>query len=260
MLPPELPHLAAAVEEGQVGGDHIGAICQALDVLPSVVPDAKREKAERIMVRHARCQDAQFVTVLGRRIADHLNPDGRFDENDRARRRGLHLTPQGPDGMSRLSGWLDPEARAYLEAVTAAVRPGRHQPDGEVGDVAEPDTRGGPQRLHDALKLGLKAAIASTELGQHRGLPVTVIATTTLSALNRAAHAVNDPNTPMPPPARTGGGAALPMRDLIRMAARRHPLPRGVRRPHRPTALPRPQSTCRLGRSTHHLSRQRMYG
>ena len=219
VLPPELPHLAAAVEDGEVGGDHIAAVCHALDVLPSVVPDNKREKAERIMVRHARCQDAKFVTVIGRRIADHLNPDGLFDENDRARRRGLHLTPQGPDGMSRLSGWLDPEARAYLEAVNAAVRPGRHQPDGEACEEVQPDTRSGPQRLHDALKLGLKAAIASTELGQHRGLAVTVIATTTLRELNRAAHAVNDPNMPMPPPARTGGGSALPMRDLIRMAA-----------------------------------------
>ncbi|GFG55720.1 hypothetical protein MAGR_71610 [Mycolicibacterium agri] len=32
-------------------------------------------------------------------------------------------------------------------------------------------------------------------------------------------HAVNDSSIPMPPPARTGGGSALPMRDLIRMAA-----------------------------------------
>ena len=202
-----------------VGDDHIAAVCHALDVLPSVVPDTKREKAERIMVRHAQRQDAQFVAVIGRRIADHLNPDGLFDENDRARRRGLHLTPQGPDGMSRLSGWLDPEARAYLEAVNAAVRPGRHQPDAAARQQVQPDTRSGPQRLHDALKLGLKAAIASHELGQHRGLAVTVIATTTLAELNQAAHAVNDPNTPMPPPARTGGGSALPMRDLIRMAA-----------------------------------------
>jgi hypothetical protein len=34
-----------------------------------------------------------------------------------------------------------------------------------------------------------------------------------------AAHAVTNPGIPMPPPARTGGDTALPMRDLIRMAA-----------------------------------------
>jgi hypothetical protein len=82
-----------------------------------------------------------------------------------------------------------------------------------------PDPRNARQRLHDALKLGLRAGIASGAYGQHRGLPITVIATTTLSELNQAAHAINDPSIPMPPPARTGGGSALPMRDLIRLAA-----------------------------------------
>ncbi len=121
--------------------------------------------------------------------------------------------------MSRLSGWIDPEARAYLEAANAAVRPGRHQPDADQHEEVQPDPRTAPQRLHDAVKLGLKAGIASGQFGQHRGLPVTVIVTTTLSELNQAAHAVNDATIPMPPPARTGGGSALPMRDLIRMAA-----------------------------------------
>ena len=218
-LPPELPHLAEAVEDGEVGDDHIGAVCHALDVLPSVVPDDKRDKSEQILVRHAKCQDAKFVTAVGRRIADHLNPDGLFDENDRARRRGLQLSPQGPDGMSRLSGWIDPEARAYLEAVNAAVRPGRHQPESDQHEEVQPDPRTAPQRLHDAVKLGLRAGISSGEFGQHRGLPVTVIVTTTLRELNQAAHAVNDATIPMPPPAHTGGGSALPMRDLIRMAA-----------------------------------------
>ncbi len=220
-LPAELPHLAAAVEEGAVDDDHINAVCKALDALPSCVRDDKREKSERVLVRHARSQDAKFVKVIGRRIADHLNPDGQFDEDDRARRRGLTLGPQGPDGMSRLSGLVDPEGRAYLEAVNAAVRPGRHLPDNPDSNEhveVTPDARTAPQRLHDAVKLGLKAAIASGEFGQHRGMPVTVIATTTLGELNQAAHAVNNPAIPMPPPARTGGGSALPMRDLIRMA------------------------------------------
>ena len=56
-------------------------------------------------------------------------------------------------------------------------------------------------------------------MGQHRVHPVTVIARTTLAELNQAARAVTNPDIPMPPPARTGGDTALPMRDLIRMAA-----------------------------------------
>jgi Domain of unknown function (DUF222) len=221
-LPAELPHLAAAVEEGAVDDDHIDAICKALDVLPSALSATNKEMSERNLVRHAKSQDANFVTTIGKRIADHLNPDGCFDENDRARRRGLTLGPQQPDGMSRLAGWVDPENRAYLEAANAAVRPGRHQPESDSPHQhveVTPDARTASQRLHDAVKLGMKAGLASGEFGQHRGMPVTVIVTTTLGELNQAAHAVNNPPIPMPPPARTGGGSALPMRELIRMAA-----------------------------------------
>jgi hypothetical protein len=96
------------------------------------------------------------------------------------------------------------------------VRPGRHLPDDTVENT--PDDRSASQRCHDGIKLGLKAGIASGGLGSHRGHPVTVIARTTLAELNQAAHAVTNPDIPMPPPARTGGDTALPMRDLIRMA------------------------------------------
>ncbi|WP_407689412.1 13E12 repeat family protein [Mycobacterium sp. HUMS_1102779] len=214
---PELPELAAAVEAGAVGEDHIRAVCDAVDVLPSCVSASDVADAERTLVQHARKLDAGVVTKLGHRIADHLNPDGLFDDEDRARRRGLHLGAQGPDGMSRLSGLLDPEARAYFEAIHAAVRPGRHQPDGAAPQ--ERDTRTPAQRCHDALKLGLEAAVSSGRLGSHRGHPVTVIVTTTLGDLERAAAAVADESVPMPAPARTGGGSRLPMPDLIRMAA-----------------------------------------
>jgi hypothetical protein len=56
-------------------------------------------------------------------------------------------------------------------------------------------------------------------MGSHRGHAVTVIARTTLAELNQAAHAVTNPDIPMPSPARTGGNGVLPMRDLMRMAA-----------------------------------------
>jgi len=216
-LPPEPPALAAAVQAGAVGEDHIRAVCRSVDVLPACVSPADVEGAERTLVKHAATVDAGIVVKLGQRIADYLNPDGQFSDEDRARRRGLHFGAQGPDGMSRLSGLLDPEARAYLEAIEAAVRPGRHQPEG--GDPEARDDRTPAQRCHDALKLGLKTAIASGGLGVHRGHPVTVVVTTTLAELEQAAHAAVDAAVPMPAPARTGGGSRLPMRDLIAMAA-----------------------------------------
>jgi len=216
-LQPELPELAAAVAAGAVGEDHIRAVCRAVDVLPACVAPADVTEAERTLVHHATKLDAGVVIKLGQRIADYLNPDGLFSDEDRARRRGLSLGPQGADGMSRLSGLLDPEARAYFEAIEAAVRPGRHQPDS--AEPQERDQRSPAQRCHDALKLGLETATSSGKLGMHRGHPVTVIATTTLADLNQAAHAVVDPSIPMPAPATTGGGSRLPMRDLICMAS-----------------------------------------
>jgi hypothetical protein len=177
-LPPELPRLAAAVEAGTVGEDHIAAVLHALDALPAAVSTVDRDKAERTLVRHAGRQDAKFVTAVGNRIADCLNPDGNFSDEDRARRRGLVLGPQGPDMMSRLSGWLDPETRAYLEAVTAAIRPGRHLPEAADAAGDQRDDRTPAQRCHDALKLALRHALSSGALGVHRGVPVTVIVTT----------------------------------------------------------------------------------
>ncbi|CAJ1496597.1 HNH endonuclease signature motif containing protein [[Mycobacterium] kokjensenii] len=215
--PPELPHLATAIEEGHLGDDHLKTITTTLDHLPTTVTPADRDRAEHTLVHHGREHDADFVRIAGQRIADHLNPDGTYTDHDRARRRTLNLGRQGPDGMSTLTGCLDPETRAYLETALAAVRPGHRQPDGL--DTTGPDLRSNGQRNHDALKLTLRAGIASGELGTHRGVPVTVIATTTLAELNQALHATTNPAIPMPGPATTGGGSRLPLRDLITMAA-----------------------------------------
>lgn len=215
-IPAELPQLAAAIEAGLVGEDHIRAICQAVDVLPSSIAPDEIAKAEAALVEHATQADAGVVSKLGQRIADHLNPDGLFSDEDRARRRGLMLGRQGPDGMSTLSGLLDPQARAYFEAITAAVRPGRHRPEGS--NTTGRDDRTDAQRRHDAFTLAMATALSANKLGTHRGHPVTVVVTTTLAELNQAAHAVTDPCIPMPSPAYTGGGSRLPMRDLIHMA------------------------------------------
>ncbi|ODR06487.1 HNH nuclease [Mycolicibacillus koreensis] len=218
-IAPEFPELSAAVESGAVGEDHIRVVFDAVDALPQAVSPDDVVETECTLVAHSTKLDSALVKKLGQRIADYLNPDGEFSDEDRQRRRKLHLGPQGPDGMSRLSGLLDPEARAYLEALTAAVRPGRHLPENPDADPEERDTRTASQRCHDALKLGLSAALESGTLGQHRGNSVTVVVTTTLAELDAAAHAVANPDLPMPGPARTGGGSRLPMRDLITMAS-----------------------------------------
>lgn len=215
-LPADLAQVATAVSDGLIGEDHLKTITKAMDKLPSCVSLAERDEVEASLVREAIKSDAEIVMAAAKMIDAIFNPDGDYDEKDRERRRGVTLGPQGRDGMSRLHGWIDPETRCYVEAATAATRPGRHLPDGTTAEVK--DERSMAQRCHDGIKLGLKAGIASGELGRHRGQALTVIARTTLTELNQAAHAVSDPAVPMPSPARTGGNTALPMRDLIRMA------------------------------------------
>jgi hypothetical protein len=216
-LPPELPAVAQAVQAGVIGEDHLQVITRAMDVLPSCVTPVERADVEASLVGEATKSDADIVKASAKLIDAIFNPDGDYDETDRARRRAVVVGPQGRDGMSRLSGWVDPETRSYIDTSAAAVRPGRHLPDGTLAQVR--DDRSPAQRCHDGIKLGLKAGIASGQLGAHRGHPVTVIARTTLAELNQAAHAVTNPNIAMPAPARTGGHSVLPMRDLIRMAA-----------------------------------------
>jgi len=139
---------------------------------------------------------AQYRPDELRRFAAHLdlivNPDGNFTDTDRARRRALTIGPQGPDGMSRLSGWLTPELRAGLDAVLAKwAAPGMCNPTDETPtiddspdqNVIDGDLRSPAQRHHDALGALVRSALMSGRLGTHHGRPVTIVATATLEDL-----------------------------------------------------------------------------
>ena len=73
------------------------------------------------------------------------------------------------------------------------------------------DARSTSQRNHDGLTAGLRALLASGKLGQHNGLPASIIITTTLADLEAAAGR-----------GLTGGGTVLPMSDVIRLARHAH--------------------------------------
>src|SRR5207302_6225116 len=73
------------------------------------------------------------------------------------------------------------------------------------------DTRSLGQRQHDALLAAARALLASGELGQHNGLPASIIVTTTLQELEAGAGT-----------GLTGGGSLLPMNDVVRLARHAH--------------------------------------
>ncbi|MGN7781963.1 DUF222 domain-containing protein [Mycolicibacterium sp. 22603] len=98
---------------------------------------------------------------------------------------------------------------AVESATAAAATPAPALPP--LTGPAGRDTRTATQRQHDALKAVLRDTIASGRLGQHNGLPVTVVVSTTLAELEAAAGI-----------AVTGTGTLMPMADLIRLAEHAH--------------------------------------
>ncbi len=215
-LAPVLAATAAAQREGKLGAGQVAVIRRFWHQLPGWVDAASREQAEAQLAKRATQFRPEQLAGLADTLADCLNPDGTYSDEDRARRRGLNLGNQEADGMSQLRGWLTPEARATVEAILAKLAaPGMCNAgdkipcvDGPPSEEAiEHDTRSTAQRNHDALLAALRALLASGKLGQHNGLPASIIVTTTLAELEAAAGK-----------GLTGGGSILPMSDVVRLA------------------------------------------
>ena len=123
--------------------------------------------------------------------------------------------------MSPISGYLTPEARATFDAVLRQARRTRHvQPRRRRRRASAAPRRRPPSRATPAAPASAtttpcsplaRAPLASGDLGQHNGLPASIIVTTTLQELEAGAGK-----------ALTGGGTLLPMSDVIRLAAHAH--------------------------------------
>ena len=219
-LPPLLTATAAAQRDGRIGSAHVAVIRGFVHRLPDLVELETRVKAEAQLAGLGAQHRPDELSRLADKLTDCLNPDGNFTDDDRARRRGVTIGKQGIDGMSPITGYLTPEARATLDAVLAKLAaPGMCNPfdqepvvDGTPSqDAIDGDTRSCAQRNHDALNAAGRALLACGGVGQHNGLPATIVVTTTLRELEaKAGRGI------------TGGGALLPMNDVIRLASHAH--------------------------------------
>ena len=219
-LPPLLTATAAAQRDGRIGSAHVAVIRGFVHRLPDFVDLETRVKAEAQLAGLGGQHRPDQLSRLADKLTDCLNPDGNFTDDDRARRRGVTIGKQGIDGMSPITGYLTPEARATLDAAFAKLAaPGMCNPfdqepvvDGTPSqDAIDGDTRSCAQRNHDALNAAGRALLASGCLGQHNGLPASIVVTTTLRELEaKAGRAI------------TGGGSLLPMSDVIRLASHAH--------------------------------------
>ncbi len=219
-LAPKLSATATVQLEGLIGDGHVRVIRSFFARLPAEVDLFTREAADEDLADKAGGYRPDELAKYAQRIMDWLNPDGDFSDEERARKRGITIGQQEYDGMSRISGYLTPEARATFEPVLAKLAaPGVCNPDDHTPvvdetpneDAVKRDTRNQAQRNHDGLLAGLRGLLTAGKLGQHNGLPVSIVITATLKDLEAAAGK-----------GFTGGGAVVPMSDLIRMASHAH--------------------------------------
>ena len=217
VLAPRMPTVAAQAHAGRIGAEHVGVIREFFRRLPSHVGFEQRVAAEAMLGGFAADLRPDQLRKAAAALADRLNPDGQYSDADRAAQRGFCWKTQRPDGISVGMLWATPQLRATLDAVIATWgAPGMCNPDDPPatldGDppaqAVRTDTRRPAQRAHDALAAMGRAVLASGKLGTHRGLPATIIVSTTLQELSTAAGV-----------GVTATGTTVPMRDVIRLAS-----------------------------------------
>ncbi len=238
-LAPRLAHVAAAQARGQIGSEHLRVIAKFFKDLPAHLRRAHPRPSRGRSGRH-RARIGAGAVAPGRRPAGPAAQPGR--RCAQRRRTGPAALPgaQGADGMSHITGLLDPTLDAVLAKWAA---PGMCDPDDPSPTVdGDPDAhakradlRSQPQRNHDALTALGRAMLASGQLGQHNGLPATIIVSTTLQEL-ASGHGQ----------AVTGGRhpAADDRCDPARQP--RASLPGDLRPPHPTAAVSRAQQAHRL--------------
>jgi hypothetical protein len=145
------PALDTALAAGTVNAEQAAVIASTVADLPSDAGAEVIDKAEAVLVEHAAEFDPAGLRKLGGRILSHVAPEvaERVDahrlakQEDKAHRsREFTLSPTG-DGRVRVTGWLDSEAAAVVNAALDPLCSPRHaSPD---------DPRTMAQRRADAL-------------------------------------------------------------------------------------------------------------
>ncbi|GAB3001436.1 HNH endonuclease signature motif containing protein [Mycobacterium bourgelatii] len=224
-LPPLFAATAEAEREGHLDSQQISVIRKFFAKLPERVDAATREDAEHKLVLVATGFRPDELANYARVFKDCLKPDGDFQpeaqEAHKNSARGISLGNQQSDGLSKISGKITAQFRAIIEPVLAKLAaPGMCNPadenpviDGRASaEAVDRDSRNRAQRNHDAVQTALRVVLRSETLGQHHGLPTSIIITTTLAELEAGAGR-----------GLTAGGTLLSMNEVIALASPSHP-------------------------------------
>ncbi|ART71642.1 HNH endonuclease [Mycobacterium dioxanotrophicus] len=218
-LPPVLPATATAQAAGQINTEHVAVIKKFFDKCPVPLDASTHTEIDTDLARIGAGNSPDILRRCAERIAYLLNQDGpEPQESVQERRRGIVISPQRLDGTSKIFGYLDAETAATLAPMLAKLsapgmcnRADEHPcVDGTPSaEAIAADTRTAAQRTHDAFLAMGRALLASGKLGQHNGLPVSVVISTTVRELESLSGV-----------ATTGSGIRLSIPQVIHMAAR----------------------------------------
>lgn len=149
VTPGAFPAVATALHQGTLGAESAEVIVTGLSrVIRRIGSSERTEAAERELIALATADSAglrhtaEDVAHLTEHVAELLDPDGAApDEGERCTKRFLRLTPLS-DGMTKLSGLLDPESAAVLSAFVIPTERERAQEWVEHGRAPTPDGPG----------------------------------------------------------------------------------------------------------------------
>jgi len=197
-LDPVYPATAAAQAAGTISEKHARVVAGTIGRLPHSLDEDTVGSAEQTLVNQAQGLRPSELIKVAERLTAYLDPDGQLsDDTDRAARRALNIGRQRADGMSPVTGLLDPATRALVDAAFSALaRP--------VSEGDAPDPRSPAQRHHDALAALCRNALAAQAMPSNRGLPATVVINMDIDQLEDAAGV-----------ATTATGGTIPIRDAL---------------------------------------------
>ncbi|GAA1690604.1 HNH endonuclease signature motif containing protein [Fodinicola feengrottensis] len=158
-LAPTLSITSQAMRRGELADSQIDTIVGVVNRLPARVTIKDREEAEASLVEHAKRYTAPGLAKVGRRIHDHLDPDGPAPsehENEKPRRElSLHT---GTDGRLNFSGSFDSETGTLFSEILSPLAKPRPAENGT------PDQRSVSERNGYALAEALNLIADSGKL------------------------------------------------------------------------------------------------
>ena len=183
--------VAAALAAGGVLADQAGVIIEAVDALPTDLPDpGLRSRAEEVLLAEAGRHDAKALRILGRRILHTLAPEiGEAHEQ-----RLLHAEEHAAAAAARLTLVDDGHGKTHgrftlptlhgdllRTHLMALANPRRHpHPDDASGEPRQPVIT--PQRLGEAFMEYLERYPAD-QLPRHGASSATLAVTISYDAL-----------------------------------------------------------------------------